>query len=327
MKKRNITVLTCVVIFLLGASLVGSTIESRISRETMETGVSVESSTPFERIKRQMEDHSPSADLLVVSHRGQWREAPENSLPAIDEAIKDGAEIVEIDVRLTKDGIPVLMHDVTIDRMTNGTGRVNSMTLAELKSFHLRAANGGGSATITRQTIPTLMEAMNVSKNRAMVNLDKAWPIREEVLSVLDSTGTVDHGIFKGSPTVKSAEEFMARDSRIQYIQVVNDASAWKALAFEGRQPVAIEVLFNSPNDPQIQPDYLERLGVRSRLWINAISNSLSAGNTDDASMRPEADRGWEKLVSKYGANIIQTDNVEAMNYWRGAVLLSSGAI
>ncbi|MFI8414651.1 glycerophosphodiester phosphodiesterase family protein [Paeniglutamicibacter gangotriensis] len=292
-------------------------IASQVSRETTGADVHTESGKSFERLKQQLQDHSPSAALLVAAHRGQWREAPENSLAAIDEAINDGAEIVEVDVQLTKDGVPVLMHDANLVRTTNGTGKLSSMTLSELKSLQLRETHGGAKAPITRHSIPTLEEAMNTAKNRAMVNLDNGWPIRDEILSVLESTGTVDHGIFKGSPTVRSAEEFMARDSNIQYMQVVSDATAWKAFAFEGRQPVAVEVLFDSLTDPQAQPEYLNRLGAQGRVWINAISNSLSAGNTDDASIRLDGERGWDNLVSKYGANIIQTDNVEAIDYWR----------
>ena len=81
-----------------------------------------------------MLDHRKNAPLLIASHRGQWREYPENSIGAIKEAIKDGADIVEIDVHLTADGVPVLMHDSTVDRTTNGTGKVSDFTLEEIKA-------------------------------------------------------------------------------------------------------------------------------------------------------------------------------------------------
>ena len=66
--------------------------------------------------------------VLVVAHRGNWSIAPENSLAAIDSAIQMKVDIVEIDIRKTKDGELVLMHDDTVDRTTNGTGKVKDKT-------------------------------------------------------------------------------------------------------------------------------------------------------------------------------------------------------
>ena len=274
-------------------------------------------SLSFEQVKDQLQNHSPSAKLLVAAHRGQWREAPENSLAAIDEAISDGAEIVEVDVRLTSDGVPVLMHDATVDRTTDGKGRVDEMTLAEVKKLHLREGLGSKVATVTHHTVPTLEEAMSEVKNRAMLNLDKGWDYREQILPVLMATGTVDHGIFKGSPTVAAAEEFMARDSRIHYVHIVDDATAGDAFGFTGRQPVAVEVVFDSTADPQAQPAYLNQLASQGRVWINSMWNSLAAGNTDEASLRMDPRLGWNNLVTNYRATVIQTDNVETMDYWR----------
>lgn len=64
----------------------------------------------------------PRDKVMVVSHRGDWRHAPENSLWSIKCAADAGADVVEIDVSLTKDSILVLMHDKTIDRTTTGKG-------------------------------------------------------------------------------------------------------------------------------------------------------------------------------------------------------------
>ncbi len=313
MKHRKLTAAAaaCLVLVPLGTSFATPSVAA-----PSPSGGS-DSSMSFQQIKEQLQNHSPSAKLLVAAHRGQWREAPENSLEAIDGAVKDGAEVVEIDVRLTRDGVPVLMHDATVDRTTDGKGRVDEMTLAEIKQLHLREGLGSKQATVTHHTIPTLEEAMAVVKNRAMVNLDKGWDYREQILSVLTATGTVDHGIFKGSPTVDAAEEFMARDNRIQYMHIVNDATAQEAFAFEGRKPVALEVVFDSAADPQAQPEYLEQLAGQSRVWINSMWNSLAAGNTDEAALRLDRQLGWDNLVNNYRATMIQTDNVETIDYWR----------
>jgi glycerophosphoryl diester phosphodiesterase len=77
----------------------------------------------------------------VVAHRGDPSEAaPENTLAAFGSALDAGADAVEFDVRLTADGVPVVIHDAAVDRTTEGTGIVRSMTVAEVK--RLRIAGG-----------------------------------------------------------------------------------------------------------------------------------------------------------------------------------------
>ena len=65
-----------------------------------------------------------SKNVLVVCHRGDWRNFPEISIPSIESVIEMGADVVELDIQLTKDSVLVLMHDGTIDRCTTGKGRV-----------------------------------------------------------------------------------------------------------------------------------------------------------------------------------------------------------
>ncbi|WP_245603569.1 glycerophosphodiester phosphodiesterase family protein, partial [Salinispora cortesiana] len=115
----------------------------------------------------------------VVAHRGHWRAAPENSLTAIDLAVRAGVHVVEIDVRRTADGHLVLMYDSTVDRTTDGTGAVSELALAEVKQLRLKRGLGGSQAPLTEERVPTLAEAMAQVRGRAMVNLDKAWEIRD----------------------------------------------------------------------------------------------------------------------------------------------------
>lgn len=76
---------------------------------------------------------------MVVSHRGDWRNWPENSIPAIESVIGMGVDIMELDLKLTKDSVLVLCHDKTIDRTTNGRGRVCDITYDSIRA--LRAEN------------------------------------------------------------------------------------------------------------------------------------------------------------------------------------------
>jgi glycerophosphoryl diester phosphodiesterase len=71
---------------------------------------------------------------LVIAHRGSSAEAPENTLPAFEAAVRRGADAIELDVRLTADGAPVVIHDATLDRTTDRSGPVAAVTLAELRT-------------------------------------------------------------------------------------------------------------------------------------------------------------------------------------------------
>jgi glycerophosphoryl diester phosphodiesterase len=80
---------------------------------------------------------NPLLDLAarpVIAHRGASAEAPENTLPAFEAAVQRGADAIELDVRLTADGAPVVIHDDTLDRTTDRTGLVRAHTLAELRT-------------------------------------------------------------------------------------------------------------------------------------------------------------------------------------------------
>jgi len=151
------------------------------------------------QIRQHLEN--PTSDyVLVVSHRGDWRYAPENSLVAVQRCIDLGVDIVEIDVRLTQDGHLVAMHDETVDRTTNGSGKVSDLTLEEIKSFRLKNACG---ARGSRQQVPTLEEVMTLAKGQILVNLDKTeGKTVREAYQILKKTGTVDHAILKGNDPV-----------------------------------------------------------------------------------------------------------------------------
>lgn len=302
---------------LTGALMIGMTavgVAAPATAETYRTPIGPD----IETIKEALENTGSDVQFLAAAHRGQWRTAPENSLAAIDGSIEDGAEIVELDVRVTQDDVPVLMHDETVDRTTDGSGRVEDLTLQQVKQLRLKDGLGGDDAEITDAQVPTLAEAMEVLRGRAMINLDKGWPFREQILQVLEETDTVDHGIFKGSPTVDEAEDFMAANPDIYYMHIVGDDDAGQAFAFdEEHQPVAVEVTFDSVDDPQAQPEYLERLEQQGRVWLNSMWGSLAGGHTDEGSLRQDVELGWDPLVDDFYASIIQTDNMETMNDWR----------
>ncbi|MFF1380656.1 glycerophosphodiester phosphodiesterase family protein [Streptomyces sp. NPDC058308] len=268
--------------------------------------------TAAERARRAFLDHGPKAGVLIAAHRGQWRKAPENSVAGIRAGFADGAAIVETDVRLTKDKVPVLMHDATVDRTTNGKGRVADLTLAQLRGLRLRAGRGGGQAPLTAEHVPTLAEAMTAARTLGLVNLDQAWRDREAVWRVLEQTGTVRTGLFKSRAPVPEVRAFLARHPGALYMHLVDDANAASVADFGKSRPPAFEVVFDDVRDKVAAPAFVRGLRSTGRVWFDTMWDGLAARYTDEASLISPA-RGWGKLLADSKATVLLTDNVETL--------------
>jgi glycerophosphoryl diester phosphodiesterase len=117
--------------------------------------------------------------VLRIGHRGAAGHAPENTLAAIQKGIAIGVDFVEIDLRRTEDGVLVALHDETVNRTTNGRGRVDRLSLQDVKK--LNAGNG--------ETIPTLEEVFKVTAGRAglMLELKVEGTAKQTVESVREA--------------------------------------------------------------------------------------------------------------------------------------------
>jgi len=112
------------------------------------------------------EQHQP----IISGHRGGMVKGfPENSIAAFENTLKYTPAFFEIDPRLTKDSVVVLMHDATLDRTTNGTGKVADYTYAELQKLRLKDNEGN----VTPYKIPTLNEVIQWSIGKTVLNLDR----------------------------------------------------------------------------------------------------------------------------------------------------------
>jgi glycerophosphoryl diester phosphodiesterase len=114
---------------------------------------------------------------FISAHRGFSARAPENTLPALEAALEAGAHVAEIDVRLTRDGKLVLMHDSDLDRTTDGTGPIKAMTLGEVKKLD---AGRWFDRRYIGTKVPTLDEVLTWSRGRLGLLVDmKNYPERD----------------------------------------------------------------------------------------------------------------------------------------------------
>lgn len=258
------------------------------------------------------EIHNPNSDyVVVISHRGDWRNYPENSIPAIESVIKMGVDIMELDLKMTKDSVLVLSHDRTIDRCTNGKGKVSDFTLDSLKTFRLKRAHN---VTTDSLRMPTLEEALAVCKDRIVVNVDQGFEYYDQVLEITEKLGVTDQILIKGKKPARFCEElFSKNEHNMMYMPIIDilkpqGQELFKEYQDEKIVPLAYEVCFNKIT-PEVEACFKTVKETGSKLWINSIWGSL-CGGLDDDNAYINGTQVYDKLLS-YGPTMIQTDRPE----------------
>jgi len=137
--------------------------------------------------------------VLVIAHRGGAALAPENTLAAFRNAIRLGVDMIEIDVHQTRDGHVVVIHDNSVDRTTDGHGRVGEMTLAEIRRLD---AGSKFDKRFAGERVPTLEETLNTLQGKAALLLeikkdhDTLYPgLEEKVVKILQDHDAVSRTV------------------------------------------------------------------------------------------------------------------------------------
>ena len=265
--------------------------------------------------------HNPNSKYVVVAcHRGDWRNYPENSIPAIESIIRMGADIMELDLKLTKDSVLVLSHDWTIDRCTTGKGRVSDYTLDELKQFRLRRAHGVATDSLH---ICTLREALECCKDRICVNVDQGYEYYDMVLAITEELGVTDQILIKGKHSVASvAEKMAAHEHNMMYMPIIDIQKEKGQKLFQEYMdtktvPLAYEVCWKKLT-PEVSDCFKKVVESGSKLWVNTIWGSLCGYLDDDKALDCGDPAEVYDQVIALGASMIQTDRPEQLlNYLR----------
>lgn len=261
------------------------------------------------------------SSVIVASHRGDWRNFPENSLAAIDNAIKMGVDIVEIDLQRTKDGVLILMHDPKLDRTTTGKGVIAEVTYDSIAKLRLK--NGCNIRTIHK--VPTLEEALVHAKGKIMLNLDKADRYFEQVYALMKKTGTTKQIVMKGTKSADDVKRLYGDYlNDVIYMPIVNldkkNAEQQLKQFVKEMKPVAFELLFKSDTNtlPLSVPKILDG---KALIWYNTLWDTMAGGHDDDMSLQ-DPNKGYGYLIDTLGARIIQTDRPQyLLDYLRSRQL------
>jgi len=136
-----------------------------------------------------------SKHVVVIAHRGEHLRHPENTIAAFQGAVDAGADFFELDVRTTSDGKLVLMHDDSVDRMTNGKGAISSMTFDEIRKLEVGLKMG---PQFSGTRVPTFDEALAFAHGKIGVYVDSKRISATDVVSALERHDMQDRVVIYG---------------------------------------------------------------------------------------------------------------------------------
>ena len=263
----------------------------------------------FEEILAAFND--PYGRTLSCAHRSYWRMYPENSVPAILAAIRKGCDIIELDVKVTKDGVCVLTHDSTLARCTDAPEeiaykKINELNYDQFKDVHLRFATGGEASIVTDQHICTLEKAIQLCEGNIMINLDHVMADRELIEATYNELLRMtklgyhpfEYCMFKLAPfAVEEVVEWIRRKKEEDGVDIIyvpwGPAGANKIME-AGYTPAIYEYGFNIGEE--------EKQNCKAA-GVGYFANTFEGCGQDD-------EKGWMRLIGM-GANCIHTDEAD----------------
>jgi glycerophosphoryl diester phosphodiesterase len=259
----------------------------------------------FNDLKRLFE----GKEIFIAAHRGDWRNSPENSMQGLKNCIALGIDIVEIDLKITSDGQLVIMHDQTIDRTTNGKGKVADYTLEQLQKFWL--INGTGH--ITTHRIPTLDEYLSTAKGKIIVCVDKGFDYVDQAMEVIRQKKMQWQIIYNVPPITMEILNhhypvFDREGIAINVLVDIRKADVKHVInSYHHRKHTLIHPIFSSDTIAFVQwMPKISKMGLS--IWLNALWPEHNGGHDDDMAVElSKPDQAWGWLIAK-GANVIQTD-------------------
>lgn len=235
----------------------------------------------------------PAGRPVVIAHRGAHTRTHENSLSAIEAAIEAGVDYVELDVRRTRDGTPVLLHDGTLDRTTTGTGRLADLDLPAFRRLQLRDRDRPGLAP---EPPPTLSEAIEKLRNRIGLYLDFKDGDRAVVARMIREAGMAARTVvYDDLPHVAAWRE-AAPDLPLMVSPRPADLQAAELGQLRSRYPV--EILDGGAD--AYTPEIVRAVQARGyQVWIDI--------------QKPDEDESWWRRMLALGANGLQSDHPSAL--------------
>lgn len=202
----------------------------------------------------------PGSDITLVNHRGLSPGFPENTLAAFRNSIAMGVDAIEIDMRTTKDGEIVILHDPTLERTTDGTGPVSELTLAEVKALD---AGSYESPEFAGERIPTYEETLALVKGTGVkLLLDiKTNSVTERAVALTEQYGMIGD-VIVGPRTVATLKGFKALNPNLTTLGFIATEADADAMIDAGVDYIRLwpHWLAGSRDSAECQVDYAARV-------------------------------------------------------------------
>jgi glycerophosphoryl diester phosphodiesterase len=232
--------------------------------------------------------------VLVIAHRGAHAEVPENTLAAFRKAIEIGCDFVEMDIRNTKDGVLIILHDSTLDRTTNGSGHVGDWPLSSVRRLAIKDLHGKG---LSSEKVPTFDEALGVCQGKIKVYVDYKCGKPADVIATIEKHQMLkDVVVYGGTDSLREfkrlrPELLVMTEHPSKPEEIASLATELKPMCFDGHHL----------KWSQAQVGDAHRAGAQ--VWVDML------GPFDNV-----AGYTW---VAKMGVDAIQTNCPESLIQWR----------
>lgn len=249
--------------------------------------------------------------IILAAHRGTaGGNIPCNTLTAYEIALKQGADMIEIDISKSADGKLFIFHPGMEHAHLNKNIDLSKMTWDEIS--RLRYVNLDNDET--QFSINTLDEVLEQFKDRCYINCDKFWDHPREITDCIRAHGMTDQVLVK-SPLDRGIYDFLESYApELPYmVVVIEDATeVHRELLSRNINYMGQELIFATEDNPICSPEYLDMLRKDNILsWANAIvcnyRGVFAAGHSDDTAVGGDMDNSWGWLVRR-GFDCIQTD-------------------
>lgn len=258
-----------------------------------------------------------SEKLILVAHRGVWGgNIPCNTMASYEIALKQGADMIEIDVDRSRDGHLFVFHPTMEPAHLNRQISIREMTADQIKK--LRYVN------IDHEETPFGIEELGTVldrfRGRCYINIDKFCDNPEQIARAVEERGMQNQVLVKTSPKEESLDILEKYCPRLPYMAMVREPEQIQRALERDLNYIGSEVLFETEEHPFASLEFIRQEHEAGRLvWCNAIVYDyrcvLSAGHNDDNSVLegPEAGWGW---IADRGYDLMQTDWVGMADRW-----------
>lgn len=245
--------------------------------------------------------YTPNGVPLVSSHRGgPMKGYPENCIETFAHTLRSTHSILEIDPHYTKDSMIVLMHDPTLDRTSNGTGKISDLTLKELKALKLKDTEGN----LTGFAMPTLDEALQWAKGKTLLVMDmKDVPIEARVNKIVENHA--ENAAIVMAYNFEDAKKCYAMNKDIVMEVMFGTMDKVKEFDTTG-VPWQNVVVFVSHNLP-VQKEVIAAIHERGAMCIQGTSRNYDIQYTKSRITKAGLEKGYRAIIAD-GADIIEAD-------------------